>query len=88
MPGIKPGVVHCAKRIVEFQFEAGIHASDHIILHRHAGFLRRYWIFPGEVLDDVLDQRFNDGPRFALVLDHHLDLFASLCSVSTFGVRS
>ena len=48
------GVVHRAKRVIKLQLEAAIHASDDIVLERHAGPLRRDRIFPGEVSDDVL----------------------------------
>src|SRR4029453_4918719 len=69
----KSGLFHSAKRIMELSFEGPIHASDHVVLQRHAGFLRGYRILPREVLGDVLRQSFDDGPRLALDLDLHLD---------------
>ena len=72
--GHEPRVVHRAKRAVELLLEAAIHASDDVIHERHAGFLCRCPILPREVLDDVLHLGFSDGPRFALLLDRHLDL--------------
>src|SRR5712691_11667289 len=45
----EPGLVHRAKRMVELQFEAFIHASDHVIHERHADFLCRLRILPREV---------------------------------------
>src|SRR6516225_6367941 len=66
-------LVHRAKRIIQFRSEVPIHASDHVVLQRHAGFLRGFRILPPEVLGNVLRQSFVDGPRLALVLDLHLD---------------
>src|SRR5215469_5387214 len=77
----KPGLVHRAKRIVQLASEVPIDASDHVILERHAGFLRGFRILPPEVLRNVLRQSFDDGPRFALVLDLHLDLLLHLDGV-------
>src|SRR5262245_63466889 len=73
--GRKPGLVHRAKRTIQLPFEAAIHASDHVVLQRHPGFLRCCRILPREVLGDVLRQSFDNGPRLAvgLVLDLHLD---------------
>jgi hypothetical protein len=53
-PRRKSGLFHSAKRIMELSFEASIHASDHVILQRHAGFLRGFRILPREILGDVL----------------------------------
>src|SRR5262249_13129034 len=69
----KPGLVHRAQRIVQLASEVPIDASDHVILQRHAGFLRGFRILPPEVLINVLRQSFDNGPRLALVLDLHLD---------------
>src|SRR4029450_9572510 len=77
----KPGVVHRAKRIIQLPSEARIHASDHIVLQRHFGFLRGYRILPREVLGDVLRQSFDDGPHLALALYLHLDPLLHLDSV-------
>ena len=81
MPGEKPGVLHRVKRIVQFPFEVAIHASDHIVLQRHSGFLRGFWILPREILGDVFDQSFDDGPHLALDLDLRLDLLLNLDGV-------
>jgi hypothetical protein len=63
---------------VELQLEAGIHASDHVILEGHAGFLSSNRVLPGEVRDHVLDigldDSFSNGPGFVLLFDRHLDL--------------
>src|SRR4029450_13091453 len=69
----KSGLFHGAKRIVELSFEGPIHASDHVVLQRHAGFLRGRRILPREILGDVLCQSLDDGPRLALDLDLRLD---------------
>src|SRR5262249_47323348 len=69
----KSGLGHRAKRTIQFRSEVPIHASDHVVLQRHAGFLRGFRILPPEVLGNVLRQSFVDGPRLALVFDLHLD---------------
>src|SRR6516162_294357 len=70
----KPSLVHRAKRVVQLASEVPIHAADHIVLQRHAGFLCGFRILPPEVLGNVLRQNFDDGPRLALVLALVLDL--------------
>src|SRR6516225_4134756 len=65
----KPGVLHCAERIIQRPSETPIHASDHVILQRHADFLRGLRILPAEVFCNVLRQSFGNGPSLALVID-------------------
>src|SRR5262245_14456170 len=72
-PRRKSGLLHGAKRIIELSFESPIHASDHVVLQRHAGFLRCCRILPREILGDVLCQSLDDSPRLALDLDLRLD---------------
>src|SRR6186713_2881763 len=81
-----PRVIHRAKRAIEFQLKAGIHASNHVILKRHAGFFCRDRILPSEVTEHILDISldeslsnspgflllFNDNPRLDLDPLHHL----------------
>src|SRR6266702_2852731 len=64
--------IHRSKSIIQLQFEAPIHASDHVIHERHADFLCRLRILPREVLVDELYNSFDDSPRFSLLLDRHL----------------
>src|SRR5262249_56284375 len=71
--GSKPGVVQRAKETIEPPFESAIHAADHVVLHRHASFLRGLRILPREVLIHELGNSLRDGPALALVLDRHLD---------------
>ena len=55
----------------ELQFEAPIHASDHVVHHRQAGFFRRLRILPREILIDEFGEGLGDSDRFALLLDRH-----------------
>src|SRR4051794_33467077 len=41
-----------AKRMKQFQLEVSIHASDHIVHHRHAGSFRRLRILPAKIFID------------------------------------
>src|SRR5262249_28920701 len=71
--GGKLGVVQRAKETIEPAFEGAIHAADHVVLHRHASFLRGLRILPREVLIHELGNSLRDGPALALVLDRDLD---------------
>src|SRR6476646_2675702 len=68
-----PRIVHRAKRAIELQLEAGIHASNHVILKRHASFFCRDRILPGEVTEHIfrisLDESFSNGPGFLLLFN-------------------
>src|SRR6266478_7692937 len=77
----QPGLLRRAKRMKELQLKASIHASDHIIHHRHAGFLRRLRILPREILIDELGKAFGDSHHFALLLDCYLPPFMLLDGV-------
>src|SRR5262249_53496150 len=44
--GHEAGSLHHAQRIMQLPFEVPIHASDHVVLQRHPGFLRSLWILP------------------------------------------
>src|SRR5207253_11491707 len=48
------GGVHGAQRVVELPLEAPVHATDHVILERHAGSFRGLRILPGEVVVEEL----------------------------------
>jgi hypothetical protein len=78
----QPGLLRRVKRMKELQLEAPIHAADHIVHHRHAGFFRRLRILPREVLIDELDKAFGDSHRLALLLDCQ-ELCWINCSVPT-----
>src|SRR5260370_26261841 len=65
----------------ELQLKASIHASDHIVHQRHAGFLRRLRILPREILIDELGKAFGDRHRFALPLDSYFTPFMLLDGV-------
>src|SRR5262249_46416780 len=77
----KPGLLKRAKRVIELHFEAAIHAADHVVLHRHAGFFRRLRILPGEILIDELGHTLHDRSRFAVLFDAHLLLLGHLDGV-------
>src|SRR5512139_3115536 len=77
----KPGVVHRAKGAIQLPFEAPIHAADHVVFQRNAGFLSGFGILPPEVFRNVLRQSLNNGPRLALTLDLHLDPLLQLDGV-------
>src|SRR5690242_1092570 len=60
--------------MIQLASKAPIHASDHVVLQRHARFLRGFRILPPEVLSNVLGQSFDHGPSLALlILDLDLD---------------
>src|SRR3954447_9005236 len=71
-------VVYRAKRAIELQPEAGIHASNHVILKRHAGLFCRDRILPGEVTEHILgislDESLSNGPGFLLSFKDNLGL--------------
>ena len=69
--GRQPGLLRRVERVKKLQLEAPIHASDHVVHHRHAGFFRRLRILPREVLIDELGKGSGDSHRFALLLDRH-----------------
>src|SRR6476469_3692573 len=50
----QPSLLRRVKRMKELQLEAPIHAADHVVPHRHAGFFRRFRILPREILRDEL----------------------------------
>ena len=74
----KPGVVKRAKEAIESGFEASIHASDHVVLRRHAGFLCGLRILPCEIFIHELGNGFYNGPCLPLGLGRHFDPFLHL----------
>src|SRR6516225_8104717 len=81
MPGENPASSIARSRIIQLPSKVPVDASDHVVLQRHAGFLRGFRILPPEVLGNVLRQSFDDGPCLALLLDLHLDLLLHLDGV-------
>src|SRR5207253_3079655 len=57
----QPGLLRSVKRMKELQLEAPIHASDHVVQHRHAGFFCRLRILPREILIDEPGKAFRDS---------------------------
>src|SRR6476660_3874235 len=67
----QPRLLRRVKRIKQLQLEAPVHASDHVVHHRHADFVRRLRILPREVVIDEPGKGFGDSLGFAPLLDCH-----------------
>src|SRR5947208_8181416 len=51
--GRQPGLLRRVERMKELQLEIPVHASNHVIHHRHAGFVRRLRVLPRKILVDT-----------------------------------
>jgi hypothetical protein len=67
--------------MIQLQFKAPIHASDHVIHQRHAGFLCRLGILPREVLVNEPYDSLGDSLLLVLLLNCDLYLLRYLDSV-------